>query len=234
MNQADQTEPGGRRTRRDFLVGGALLSTALLATRSSWGAGSQGSALGGSLARIVPHSVGPWKSSAANRLLIPTAEVTEETGYDDLLTRYFIDESGRTIMFLVAYGRAQSGGAQLHRPEACYPAAGFTLFDSRRLSVATPGGAEISGRALTAIRPGRIEQILYWSRVGTAFPTDSVSQSLATIRQTLGGTAPDGALVRMSMLGADRASALTLLRHFATMLLHQPKSSLRRLLTGRG
>jgi EpsI family protein len=163
---------------------------------------------------------------------MPTAEAPAETGYDDLLTRHFSDDAGRTIMFLLAYGAAQSGNTQLHRPEACYPAAGFSLGNSARISIQAPGGAEVEARTLTATKPGRIEQILYWSRVGAAFPTDSASQSLAVIRQSLGGNAPDGALVRISTLGSDRASALTLLRLFANDLLKQPGPSLRRLLVG--
>jgi EpsI family protein len=189
--------------------------------------------LSNSLAAIVPDRFGSWKSSPANGVLIPTAETPAETGYDDLLTRYFVDDAGRTIMFLVAYGAAQSGNTQLHRPEACYPAAGFSLGDSSRTSIDAPQ-TKIEARTLTATKPGRIEQILYWSRVGTAFPTDSASQSLAVIRQSLGGSAPDGALVRMSTLGSDRTSALTLLRLFANDLLLQSAPSLRRLLTGQG
>jgi EpsI family protein len=216
------------------MVGGALVATAVLAARESLWGESHTRTLGDSLADIVPERFGPWKSSPANGVLIPTAEAPAETGYDDLLTRYFVDDAGRTIMFLVAYGAAQSGNTQLHRPEACYPAAGFSLGDSARTSLEDRAGTKIDARTLTATKPGRIEQILYWSRVGAAFPTDSASQSLAVIRQSLSGSAPDGALVRMSTLGSDRASALTLLRLFANDLLQQPAPSLRRLLTGQG
>lgn len=220
-------------TRRDFLVGGALVSSALIAARGTWWGAGQPAALPGPLATIVPNRMGTWQSSPANGVLIPTAEVPQESGYDDLLTRYFIDDAGRTVMFLIAYGSAQSGSAQLHRPEACYPAAGFSLGDSMRTRLSAPGSAEIVARALTAIKPGRVEQILYWSRVGTSFPTDPASQSLAVIRQSLDGAAPDGALVRMSTLSSDRTSALVLLREFAAALLRQPQPALRRLLTGR-
>jgi EpsI family protein len=226
--------PEDRSTRRDFLVGGALVATAVLAARGSMWGESQTPTAANSLADIVPDRFGPWKNSPANGVLIPTAEAPAETGYDDLLTRYFVDDAGRTIMFLVAYGAAQSGNTQLHRPEACYPAAGFSLGDSARTSLEDPAGTKIDARTLTATKPGRIEQILYWSRVGATFPTDSASQSLAVIRQSLGGNAPDGALVRMSTLSSDRASALTLLRLFANDLLQQPAPSLRRLLTGQG
>jgi len=225
--------PEARSSRREFLVGGALLSSALIAGNASWRRIAGAPPLGRPLAAIVPDRVGAWASSAAKGVLIPTAEVAEETGYEDLLTRYFVDASGRTIMFLIAYGGAQSGSAQLHRPESCYPAAGFSLYDSERVNLAPAGGPEIRGRVMTASKPARIEQILYWSRIGTIFPTDSASQSLATMRQSFRGTAPDGALVRMSILAAERGSALGLLRQFADALLAQPQPAFHRLLTGR-
>jgi EpsI family protein len=234
VNPISHAGPESRSTRRDFLVGGALIATAVLAARGSLWGESRPTPLARSLADIVPDRFGPWRSSPANGVVMPTAETPAETGYDDLLTRYFVNEAGRTIMFLVAYGAAQSGNTQLHRPEACYPAAGFSLGDSVRTSLEDRAGTKIDARALTATKPGRVEQILYWSRVGAAFPTDSASQSLAVIRQSLGGSAPDGALVRISTLGSDRGSALTLLRLFANDLLKQPAPSLRRLLTGRG
>lgn len=234
VNPISHAGPGARSTRRDFVVGGALVATAVLAARGSLWGESRPPTLARSLADIVPDRFGPWRNSPTNGVLMPTAETPAETGYDDLLTRYFVNDAGRTVMFLLAYGAAQSGNTQLHRPEACYPAAGFSLGDSARTSLEDRAGTKIDARTLTATKPGRVEQILYWSRVGGVFPTDSASQSLAVIRQSLRGSAPDGALVRISTLGSDRGSALTLLRQFANDLLKQPAPSLRTLLTGRG
>jgi EpsI family protein len=218
-------------SRRQFVVGGALLAAALVASRDSWSGSSKGEEAAASLGTIVPGQLGRWRSSPANGLVIPTAEVPDGTGYDTLLTRYYVDDSGRTIMFLVAYGSAQAGGTQLHRPEACYPAAGFKLLDPETVTI-RGGERAISGRAITGTKPGRTEQILYWSRVGTAFPTNSAEQSLATLRQSLGGRAPDGALVRMSTLASERKPALAILHQFADALLRQPQPALQRLLTG--
>jgi EpsI family protein len=223
---ADQT------SRRQFVVGGGLLAAALFASRGSWPGSPDQEKAPASLDTIVPEQLGRWRSSPANGVVIPTAEVPDDTGYDSLLTRYYLDDNGRTIMFLVAYGSAQAGGTQLHRPEACYPAAGFKLLDPEPVIIGSGGEHAIHGRAITGVKPGRTEQILYWSRVGTAFPTSSAEQSLATLRQSLRGRAPDGALIRMSTLASERTGALAILHQFANALLEQPQPALRRLLIG--
>jgi EpsI family protein len=181
----------------------------------------------------MPDEVGPWRVSPTNGVVIPTAEVPDNTGYDGLLTRLYADGNGRTVMFLLAHSKGQAGGTQLHRPEVCYPAAGFEMHDLQTVTVGGGGSNAIHGRAITGIKPGRIEHVLYWSRVGTAFPTTTVEQSLATLRQSLGGRAPDGALVRMSMIATDRGSTLTRLNQFANALLDQRAPGLQLLLTGR-
>jgi hypothetical protein len=80
--------------------------------------------------------------------------------------------------------------------------------------------------------PGRIEQILYWSRIGKEFPTNARAQRWAAFRQSFEATAPDGALVRISMISPDQANAIAHLQNFALALLSRPDQKLRRLLTG--
>jgi EpsI family protein len=184
------------------------------------------------LDRLVPNQVGGWAHSADGDRLIPVGERPEEEAYDDLLTRYYGDGSGNPIMFLVAYGSAQTGNAQLHRPEACYPAAGFNLHSQGETIIPTQQ-AKVRARTLTAEAPGRTEQILYWSRIGDRFPTTSASQRWVAFRQALNGSAPDGALVRISMIHPDQGRAMKALTDFARALLATPNPDLRQLLTGR-
>ena len=223
---------GAEKSRRDFLVAAALGSAAVTAGLLSWRSNAATTHLEGELDKVVPDQIGEWKRSPAERVLIPTADSPAGEIYNDLLTRYYANGAGDMIMFLAAYGNAQSGDAQLHRPEVCYPAAGFALSQSRPMSVQSAGLPTVEARVITASMPGRIEQILYWSRIGNEFPTNAGAQRWAAFRQSFEAAAPDGALIRISMISADQASALTHLNNFALALLSSPDQKLRRLLTG--
>ncbi len=219
-------------SRRELIVGGALASAGLLSAALRHQTSNAMAPALGSLEDVVPEDLGRWNRSPISDTLIPTGE-TPEDSYDDVLTRHYSPQGGGApVLLLVAYGNAQTGNAQLHRPEACYPAAGFALSDARELPLKVPGAPEISAVTLTATAPGRIEQILYWSRIGTRFPTSSAAQRWAAFRQTLDGSAPDGALVRISTINAGD-EALPTLRSFASALLTHRGSRLQQLLTGR-
>jgi EpsI family protein len=185
-----------------------------------------------SLDSLVPDRVGPWSRSRLESVLIPKAEKGEGTVYDSVVTRYYLSPSAPPVMLLVAYGSAQAGDAQLHRPEACYPAAGFKLHDFPDVVLRTSTGS-IAARSLTATAPGRIDQILYWTRIGREFPTTSFEQRMSVLRQTLHGWVPDGVLVRISVMDEDRDSALKVIAQFANQLLASGGPQLREILEGR-
>jgi EpsI family protein len=188
-------------------------------------------ALAAPVADLVPARLGQWAVDPSANILIPRGDTGELEIYDQLLTRVYASASAAPVMLLVAFGSSQAGTTQLHRPEVCYPAAGFTLQERGRLALPLPGGSSLRARSLTASAPGRIEQILYWSRVGRDFPTTMAEQRWSLLRQTLRGQVPDGALVRMSMIAPDHRAALPLLLSFARSLLEVPAGA-RRLLTG--
>jgi EpsI family protein len=179
----------------------------------------------------VPDVVGPWRRSAADGILIPRGERPEDRTYDDVVTAYYTSPSAPSVMLLIAYGSAQTGSTQLHRPEVCYPAAGFHVRGSHEQAL-TLGTKSIAARTMTATATGRTEQILYWSRVGNDFPTSPMDQRWSVLRYALHGVTADGALVRMSVMDDDAAAALPYLRAFASALVATSGSEMRRLLIG--
>ena len=229
----DQPEDGSPAfSRREFVVGGALAATAVGSYLITPRADPDRLQRGQSLERLVPTHIGQRRRSDLGTVLIPTGEGGEKKSYDQVLTRYYTGNSVAPIMLLIAYGSAQVGTTQLHRPEVCYPAAGFKLrsWPDVQLQIL---GTRIDARSMTALATGRVEQILYWSRVGPDFPTSSLSQRWATLRESLRGSIADGVLVRISTIDADRASALPALREFASDLVGAGGPELRTLLTGR-
>jgi EpsI family protein len=216
-------------TRRDVLLAGAFGATALAS--GFVGLAGKDSLLAAPVEDLIPARIGAWTLDSTADVLIPRGDTGEMETYDQLLTRVYTSAAAPPVMLLVAYGSSQTGTTQLHRPEVCYPAAGFALQDGAKLDLPLVGGRSLRARTLTAAAPGRIEQILYWSRVGRDFPTDMAEQRWSLLRQTLRGRVPDGALVRMSMIAPEHGAALPLLLAFAKGMLDVPASTAR-LLTG--
>jgi EpsI family protein len=116
---------------------------------------------------------------------------------------------GEVMVSLAQGGRQRGDDLQLHRPEFCYAAQGFTV---------TPLGDEalrltshdIPVRRVLAERPGRAEAISYWLTVGDQATLPGVGRKLAQLRAAFRGEIPAGMLLRVSSLHrpGERASAL--------------------------
>ncbi|MCW3796563.1 EpsI family protein [Sphingomonas sp. BN140010] len=231
MNDATASVRAPSASRREFLVGGALLASALASGALARAVGASGPA-GTLRAEDVPQRFAEWRFSPSNTLLIPEGEGAGDPVYDQVVARHYVSDTDLPVMLLIAYGGAQSGSTQLHRPELCYPAAGFRMIDHPDVLLRLPGAPPIPARTLTGTAPGRTEQIVYWSRVGADFPTRSLAQRWSVLRQTIAHGAPDGALVRFSAITEDQDAGLAALRRFAAALLAASGPNLRQLLVG--
>jgi EpsI family protein len=218
-------------SRRDLLIGGALAGTAAL--------GLAGSLLnqprilpGGGLKRLIPEQAGGWRSIGNAGVIVPEEGDLSRSTYDEVLSRVYVAPGLPPMMLLIAYGGNQSGNMQLHRPEACYPAAGFVLGKPNDIVVNSPSGQPIHARLIGATSPSRSEQILYWTRIGARFPRSGLEQRLAVVRENLRGRVPDGVLVRVSTIGLPLEAALPLLTAFIRDLVSAAPVQARSLLAG--
>jgi EpsI family protein len=218
--------------RRDFLIGGALGATALFCTAVAPRRNPIALRNVRLLDELVPERIGSWSLSRYDPILIPRGEKGEGTIYDSVLSRYYMSNSAAPVMLLIAYGAEQAGNTQLHRPDVCYPSAGFEMHSWPSVLLRAPGG-DITAQSATASTTGRVDQILYWTRIGEEFPANSLDQRWSTLRQTLSGTIPDGVLVRISVVDQDREQALKVIETFANALLTSGGRQLRILLQGR-
>ena len=219
-------------SRRDWLVGGALLGTAAVTGLLSHRLDLRSPGAAQPLDGLVPERVGPWIERPDHGLLIPRGEQGDEPIYDEVLTRFYVSAAAPPVALLIAYGNAQTGTTQLHRPEVCYPASGFRVRRLGETAIELDGGQAVTARRMTADAPGRHEQIVYWSRVANEFPVTSSDQRLAVFRATLRGAIPDGVLVRLSMFGAEPSVAWRGLAEFARVLVDSAGPELRRILVG--
>ncbi|WP_276205499.1 exosortase C-terminal domain/associated protein EpsI [Sphingomonas montana] len=175
----------------------------------------------GGLARLIPKQIGPWTLTRTDGVVKADEPGGRRGPYDDLSTRIYQADAFLPVTLLVAYVSSQRGDVRLHRPETCYPAAGFSLSKPEPVQLSFPDTPVVSAQMMYAESAMRDEWLLYWTRVGAAFPTSNVEQVEAAVRENLSGRVPDGVLVRLSVPGHDRRLAGTLFQIFLTALLNR-------------
>ncbi len=219
--------------RRDLLLGGALLTAAggaaaltprnrlvLLGDRK--------------LEDIIPANIGSWTHVQSSGFVLPKSPGSlADRLYSQTLTRLYASPDRPPVMLVIAYGAVQNDLLQLHRPEVCYAAVGFTISASQRAVVPLGGGAELPVRELVATTESRTEEICYWTRIGDDLPTDGREQRWVKLRQQMRGYLADGILVRMSTLGSPDSSQFAELRRFAADMVEAVKPTDRDVLIGR-
>jgi EpsI family protein len=205
--------------RRDLLIGGASLAAAGL----SYGLKPRRrvSLLGkDKMESIVPATIPGWSAASAEGLVKPKVEGLAATLYNEIVQRTYIGEAiDAEVMLLIAYGGTQSDVLQLHRPEVCYPALGFQIESKRAAPLTLPGGGILPVVQVVAVAGERRENIVYWTRLGEALPTDGSQQRAILLKDAMQGFIPDGVLVRASMVHNDPAEAFKVLGAFVPTLL---------------
>jgi EpsI family protein len=206
--------------RRDLIIGGMALAAA--ATAEALTPRRKLILLkGGKIDELVPRAFGSWTAEASSGLVSPDqAGQLAKTLYSEIVERIYHDaQSGAAVMLLAAYGDTQSDLLQLHRPESCYPAVGFTLESSRPTEIPLRNGAHLPGREVVALAEERRENILYWTRIGERLPQSAGDQRTARLRNAMDGYVADGILFRCSAVGESQAS-FRLLNEFIPALLN--------------
>lgn len=184
-------------------------------------------------ADVVPIRFGDWSSEDSDGLVQPKSEGLAAMLYSEMVGRIYRDSAtGQQVMMLIAYGDTQSDLLQLHRPESCYPAVGFELRSVTPGVLRLNGGAEVPVRRIVAKGADRIENVMYWTRMGEYLPNSAGDQRSVRLKTAMEGYVPDGALVRFSTLGDSPERAFALIDRFARALLSATPASQRQALVG--
>jgi len=220
--------PGGvQLSRRHFVMGAALLATSGLAFARQ--PTVQNPAVKADVfEKWVPARFGEWSVRASSGVVLPPPDALSDRLYDNLVTRVYLSED-QAVMVLLAYNNMQDGVLQVHRPEICYPVGGYVLTETQQISVPALG-KQVPSNVFTAIAPDRTEQVVYFTRLGNAYPRSWAEQRLAVVEQNLAGRVPDGIMLRASVLSSDRAGSVDLLRRFIDSFVGAAAPSLQRLL----
>lgn len=181
---------------------------------------------------LIPKVAGPWRENGVGDLILPPSDQLSQKLYEQLITQLYVAQDLPPIMFLSAYSSVQQNNVLVHRPEICYPAAGFEITKNVEQIVKLKGARPIEARFLVADRADRSEKILYWIRVGDSYATSWANQRLLMAESSLEGRLPDGMLVRMSMIGADEEACKAMLVRFANAMLAASPPQSRALIFG--
>lgn len=172
--------------------------------------------LGGrNLDAVFPRQFGRWRSSDGGDIVIPQnpGSLADRLYAKQMLRTYVGPDAPEPVMLLVAYGASQSDTLQLHRPEACYPAVGFTIA-RRQLVPIGVGPVALPAVLLTAQATGRVEDIAYWTRLGEYLPQTAAQQRRDRLSAGLDGYVGDGVLVRTSTVRAGGEPRYRMLEDF--------------------
>lgn len=186
-----------------------------------------------SLERMIPASFGDWRidTTLAPLRVDPATQARLDRIYNQTLARTYVNRAGQRVMLSLAYGGDQDDNTGLHRPELCYAAQGFELRRDRAGRLATRHGT-LPVRRLLAVNGARSEPITYWITVGDEAIRPGIEQKLRQLRFGLGGTVPDGMLVRVSSLDADADAAYLVQARFVDDLLDALNPAARKRLAG--
>jgi EpsI family protein len=192
------------------------------------------------LEMMIPREFGKWKYRPSPGLVTPTepeyVEAKELAAklYSQEVGRTYVDNEGHAVMFLVAYGPVQNYRLKSHRPEVCYTAQGFRVWDKTeyQLAINNKNSTTLGVSRLLTQRETRYEPVTYWMRVGNDVSTGIFDNQILRLKYGLKGLIPDGALVRVSTLGLPAAQSFALQDEFIRDLLEAISPDARRFLIG--
>lgn len=169
---------------------------------------------------LFPKSFDDWRvdDRMPVQLISPDTQALLNKIYNQTLSRTYVNGKGERIMLSVAYGGDQSDATRAHRPEVCYPAQGFQIFDSRILPIDIGQPHQLRVRRLLAKQHARTEPITYWITVGERTTVTGTEQKLAQLTYSMRGIIPDGMLVRVSSIDPNTERAYNLQQQFISAL----------------
>jgi EpsI family protein len=194
------------------------------------------------LENVIPQQFGQWKAIPNVGLVTPTepegvgetaARQLEAKIYSQELGRGYSDRDGHIAMLLIAYGPVQNFRLKSHRPEVCYTAAGFRVSNKSNAELLLQNKeAPLKFSRLIAERETRFEPVSYWIRVGNDIATGIFDNQILRLKYGLRGLIPDGALVRVSIVGMPADQSFKLQDQFIRDLLEAVDPATRKFLIG--
>ena len=218
---------------RNFILLVLMLAASglALALRPTQKIADQGPAI--DLDTMIPHAFGNWSEEQQNsvQMVDPQQQEMIEKIYTQTLSRVYKNSRDYRIMLAIAYGDDQRDSMQMHYPEVCYPAQGFSLQSKQTGTLATENGLIPVTRILTNLGQ-RNEPVTYWTTVGDRVFQGGLQKKIAEMRYGLNGKIPDGMLIRVSSIDAEASRAYEMQAQFIDQMLGALTSEHRQKLNG--
>jgi EpsI family protein len=171
------------------------------------------------LAEMIPRTFGEWREeqNKSIRIIDPQEKEMIDKIYTQTLSRTYVNTNGYRIMLSIAYGDDQRDGMDIHYPEVCYPAQGFVLEDKQRGTLSTVSGSIPVTRILTSLGQ-RNEPVTYWTIIGNRVFQGNIQKKLIEMSFGLDGMIPDGMLIRVSSIDAEKDNAFSIQAQFSNQM----------------
>lgn len=153
----------------------------------------------------VPTSFADWTQDSTQMPVLPNPQVQAKLDvlYSSTLARTYRNKAGQRVMLSIAYGSDQSSEAtSVHRPEFCYSAQGFKVYNHGEATVAI-GNRNLQVQRLVGVLGQRREPITYWITLDETATLPGLSRKYQQLRYGLRGQIPDGLLLRVSSISGN-------------------------------
>lgn len=164
----------------------------------------------------VPQTFRHWSLSPTNVAAVvdPTQQSVLEYLYAETLGANYVNAKHQVVMLSLAYGKVQSDGSDVHKPDLCYPAQGFRILEEKNFPLALDANRTISVRYLKTQNGSRVEPLLYWTTAGDYLYQSKIQKKLIGFKYSRDNLIPDGLVLRVSTIDTDSAAAIDLLSNF--------------------
>lgn len=187
------------------------------------------------LEEVVPKKIGQWHASELASLPVvdPTVEASLKALYSQTLNRVYVDDTGRSVMVSLSYGKNQSSwNTAAHRPEFCYSGQGFQI-EPKGINTVSISGKSIDTARFVGSKQGRVEAVTYWVTLADTVALPGFSRKLQQLKFGLQGFIVDGMLIRISSLGEAPTSEFEIQTQFVKDLERAMSSDIKSRFFGR-
>ncbi len=169
------------------------------------------------LALEMPTVLQRWQKVSNDIAVVdPTQEAVLEYLYAETFAATYRDHNNHLVMLSVAYGRDQSDGHEVHKPDLCYPAQGFSILESTPVNLKIGADYSISAKYLKTVKGDRPEPLLYWTTVGNRTYQGKLEKKRIGFEYALKNLIPDGLVVRVSTIENDEEEAKRFMNDFVS------------------
>jgi EpsI family protein len=170
--------------------------------------------------QIIPLSFNGWTMDKTENSTLVDPEVKEQLAsvYSQTVSRTYVNTQQQRVMLSVAYGGDQEEVMQVHKPEVCYTAQGFTVKKNGVVPINTDKGT-VHALQLITNQAERVEPVTYWITIGNTIALNGLAWRWERIKYGLTGTLPDGLLFRVSSIGNDAKQEYQIQQQFIQSLM---------------